>query len=105
MAQRRRRVLFILSSSACCSIEEVVGGQGVALQLYMIRDRPFMQDLLERTTALGVETLILDGGPHHPQPRCYRDVRSSLIGNQGLARAHAELWRSCATRAGRGMSA
>lgn len=77
---------FILSSTSCCSIEEVVEGAGKAtcLQLYMIRDRHFMADLLARTAALGVETLILTVDLSiHSQRR--RDLRSSLTGNQGLA--------------------
>ncbi|WP_294391480.1 L-lactate dehydrogenase [uncultured Sphingomonas sp.] len=77
---------FILSSSACCGIEEVAGGSPVPpiLQLYMIKDRPFMADLLARTAALGVETLVLtvDLIVHSPRRR---DVRSSLTGQQGLA--------------------
>jgi L-lactate dehydrogenase (cytochrome) len=79
-------VPFILSSSACCAIEEVAKGttQPVILQLYMIKDRSFMEDLLARTAALGVDTLILtvDLIVHSPRRR---DVRTSLTGQQGLA--------------------
>ena len=79
-------VPFILSSSACCGIEEVAAGvrQPPILQLYMIRDRPFMVDLLGRCAALGVETLILTVDLIMHSPR-RRDVRSSLTGSQGLA--------------------
>ncbi|UAK23277.1 L-lactate dehydrogenase [Sphingomonas nostoxanthinifaciens] len=86
-------VPFILSSSACCSIEEVVQGTGrpVCLQLYMIRDRGFMADLLARTAALGVETLMLtvDLIVHSPRRR---DVRSSLTGTQGFAARTQRAW-------------
>ncbi|MDB5702186.1 MAG: lldD [Sphingomonadales bacterium] len=79
-------VPFILSSSACCGIEEVAAGlkQPPILQLYMIRDRAFMIDLLQRSAALGVETLMLtvDLIVHSPRRR---DVRSSLTGSQGAA--------------------
>lgn len=79
-------VPFILSSSACCGIEEVAAGvkRPVILQLYMIRDRAFMVDLLQRSAALGVETLMLtiDLIMHSPRRR---DVRSSLTGSQGAA--------------------
>jgi L-lactate dehydrogenase (cytochrome) len=79
-------VPFILSSSACCAIEEVARGttQPVILQLYMIKDRSFMEDLLARTAALGVDTLVLtvDLIVHSPRRR---DVRTSLTGQQGLA--------------------
>jgi L-lactate dehydrogenase (cytochrome) len=78
-------VPFILSSSACCSIEEVAKGTAgpVILQLYMIKDRSFMEDLLARTAALGTDTLVLtvDLIVHSPRRR---DVRTSLTGRQGL---------------------
>ncbi len=85
-------VPFVLSSSACCGIEEVAGGvtTPLILQLYMIKDRGFMEDLLARTAALGVETLILTVDLIIHSPR-RRDVRSSLTGDQGLA---AKLRRS-----------
>jgi L-lactate dehydrogenase (cytochrome) len=79
-------VPFILSSSACCGVEEVAIGtrRPIILQLYMIKDRAFMEDLLARTAALGIETLILtvDLVMHSPRRR---DVRSSLTGSQGFA--------------------
>lgn len=76
---------FILSSSACCGIEEVAAGvrRAPILQLYMIRDRAFMVDLLQRSAALGVETLMLTVDLIMHSPR-RRDVRSSLTGSQGL---------------------
>ncbi|WP_420142858.1 L-lactate dehydrogenase [Sphingomonas sp.] len=79
-------VPFILSSSACCSIEEVAKGAPgpLMLQLYMIKDRGFMEDLLARTAALGVDTLILTVDLIMHSPR-RRDVRTSLTGQQGLA--------------------
>ncbi|QJU59057.1 L-lactate dehydrogenase [Sphingomonas sp. AP4-R1] len=79
-------VPFILSSSACCGIEEVAAGvtRPPILQLYMIRDRAFMVDLLQRSAALGVETLVLTVDLIMHSPR-RRDVRSSLTGSQGLA--------------------
>jgi L-lactate dehydrogenase (cytochrome) len=55
----------------------------VILQLYMIKDRSFMEDLLARTAALGTDTLVLtvDLIVHSPRRR---DVRTSLTGQQGL---------------------
>jgi L-lactate dehydrogenase (cytochrome) len=78
-------VPFILSSSACCSIEEVCHGtdRPVILQLYMIKDRLFMEDLLARTAALGVTTLVLTVDLIIHSPR-RRDIRTSLTGAQGL---------------------
>ena len=77
-------VPFILSSSSCCGIEEVAAAAPVMLQLYIIKDRGFMEDLLARTAALGVETLVLtvDLIVHSPRRR---DVRTSLTGDQGAA--------------------
>jgi L-lactate dehydrogenase (cytochrome) len=85
-------VPFILSSSACCGIEEVAGAirEPICLQLYMIRDRGYMADLLARAAALGTETLVLTVDLIIHSPR-RRDVRSSLTGSQGL---HARLVRA-----------
>jgi L-lactate dehydrogenase (cytochrome) len=76
---------FILSASSCCGMEEVAAGvtQPILFQLYMIRDREFMKDLLARAKALGVETLVLTVDLIVHSAR-YRDVRSSLTGPQGL---------------------
>ncbi len=77
-------VPFILSSSSCCAIEEVAVAAPVVLQLYIIKDRGFMEDLLARTAALGVETLVLtvDLIVHSPRRR---DVRTGLTGDQSFA--------------------
>jgi len=84
-AAEQAGVPFILSSSACCGIEEVAAAvaRPLLLQLYMIRDRAFMVDLLQRSAALGVETLVLTVDLIIHSPR-RRDVRSSLTGSQGL---------------------
>lgn len=78
-------VPFTLSTMACCPIEEV--RQAVEapfwLQLYMIRDRAFMSDLLARARDAGVQTLILTVDlPVHSAR--HRDVRSGMTGPQGL---------------------
>lgn len=92
-AAEKAGVPFILSSSACCAIDEVAKGvtRPVMLQLYMIKDRSFMADLLARTAALGTDTLILtvDLIVHSPRRR---DVRTSLTGNQGLAARIQRAW-------------
>jgi len=76
---------FILSASSCCGMEEVAAGvrNPILFQLYMIRDREFMKDLLARAKALGVETLVLTVDLIVHSAR-YRDIRSSLTGSQGL---------------------
>lgn len=78
-------VPFILSASACCGIEEVAPAvaQPLLFQLYMIKDRAFMEAMLQRIRAAGVETLVLTVDLIIHSPR-YRDMRSTLTGNQGL---------------------
>lgn len=79
-------VPFILSASACCGIEEVAPGlkEPLIFQLYMIKDRGFMEAMLDRARAAGVETLVMTVDLIMHSPR-YRDMRSSLTGDQGLA--------------------
>ena len=93
-AARDAGVPFILSSSAACGIEEVVQGVGapVPLQLYMIRDRHFMVDLLDRAAALGVDTLIMTVDLIVHSPR-HRDVRTGLTGPQGIDAQAKRLWQ------------
>jgi len=78
-------VPFILSASACCGIEEVATAvaQPLLFQLYMIKDRGFMEAMLDRVRAAGVETLVLTVDLIIHSPR-YRDMRSTLTGKQGV---------------------
>lgn len=86
-------VPFTLSTMACCPIEEVRRAveRPFWLQLYMIRDRAFMTDLLGRARAAGISTLILtvDLAVHSAR---YRDVRSGMTGPQGLGVRLARLF-------------
>lgn len=86
-------VPFTLSTMACCPVEEVRRAveQPFWLQLYMIRDRAFMTDLLARTRDAGVTTLVLTVDlPVHSSR--YRDLRSGMTGPQGLAVRLARLF-------------
>lgn len=76
---------FILSASACCGVEEVAPAihDPLIFQLYMIKDRGFMEALLERVRAAGVETLVLTVDLIVHSPR-YRDMRSTLTGKQDI---------------------
>jgi L-lactate dehydrogenase (cytochrome) len=76
---------FILSASACCAIEEVAPAvrDPLIFQLYMIKDRGFMEALLDRVRAARVETLVLTVDLIIHSPR-YRDMRSTLTGRQGM---------------------
>ncbi len=86
-------VPFVLSSSACCGIEEVARNvrRPVCLQLYMIRDRGFMVDLLDRAAALGVDTLMLTVDLIIHSPR-RRDVRTGLTGPQDMRARVNRFW-------------
>ncbi|KQW80787.1 L-lactate dehydrogenase [Brevundimonas sp. Root1279] len=78
-AAEAKGVPFCLSTVAACSIEEV--GEAVQtapwFQLYVIRDRGFMQTMLDRARAAGSDTLFLTVDMPAPGPR-YRDRRSGL---------------------------
>ena len=77
---------FILSTVAACPIEEVAAAarQPFWFQLYMIRDRAFMRDLLARAAAAGCSTLVFTVDMPVPGTR-YRDYHSGLAGAPGLA--------------------
>lgn len=77
---------FILSTVAACPIEEVAAAarQPFWFQLYMIRDRGFMRDLLARAGAAGCSTLVFTVDMPVPGTR-YRDYHSGLAGAPGLA--------------------
>jgi L-lactate dehydrogenase (cytochrome) len=78
-------VPFCLSTVGICSVEEVARG-GVApwFQLYILKDRGYMRELVRRAKAAGCPALILTVDLPIPGAR-YRDVRSGFRGLTGLA--------------------
>lgn len=75
-------VPFCLSTVSLCSLGEVAAvasNRHLWFQLYMIRDRAFMRDLLQTASTLGVEALIFTVDMPIPGPR-YRDGRSGMSG-------------------------
>jgi L-lactate dehydrogenase (cytochrome) len=61
-AARRFGVPFTLSTMSICSIEDVAAAAGTNpfwFQLYVMRDRAFMESLLERAKAAGCSALVL----------------------------------------------
>jgi len=78
-------VPFALSTVACCPLEEVTEAatKPIWFQLYMIRDRAFMGDLLARAREAGCSALIFTVDMPVPGTR-YRDTRSGLSGAPGL---------------------
>jgi len=75
-------VSFCLSTVSLCSLSEVAGAAGhdrLWFQLYMIRDRAFMRDLLQTAKGLGVTTLVFTADMPVPGAR-YRDAHSAMSG-------------------------
>lgn len=72
-------VPFCLSTVSACSLGEVRKGAGPGFwfQLYMIRDRGFLKDLLAQARDAGCETLVFTADMPTPGVR-YRDRRSGL---------------------------
>jgi L-lactate dehydrogenase (cytochrome) len=79
---------FCLSTVSACSLDEVVGSvrQPIWFQLYMIRDRGFMSELLAQAQSAGCSALLFTVDMPTPGAR-YRDYRSGLAGAPGLAGA------------------
>ena len=76
---------FCLSTVSACPIDEVARGAAKPFwfQLYMIRDRGFMRDLLRHARDARCSALIFTVDMPMPGSR-YRDIRSGLAGAPGL---------------------
>jgi len=76
---------FTLSTVSACNIEEVANAatKPFWFQLYMIRDRDFMRDLMARAVAAGCNALVFTVDMPVPGSR-YRDYHSGLAGAPGL---------------------
>jgi len=87
-AAASRGVPFTLSTVSVCSIEEVAPAidRPMWFQLYVLRDRGFMKNALERARAAGVKTLVFTVDMPTPGAR-YRDAHSGMSG------PHAEIRR------------
>jgi L-lactate dehydrogenase (cytochrome) len=73
---------FCLSTVSLCSLNEVVKAADCAhvwFQLYVLRDRAFMRDLLATAQAAGVRTLVFTVDMPIPGAR-YRDAHSGMAG-------------------------
>lgn len=80
-AARGANIPFCLSTVSICDIDEVTGTSGAPIwfQLYVIRDRAFMRDLLATAKAAGCEALVFTVDMMVPGIR-YRDARSGMSG-------------------------
>jgi len=83
-AAQRAGVPFTLSTVSACSLAEVRSAAKAPFwfQLYMIRDRPFMRDLLAQAAQAGCTALVFTVDLPIPGTR-YRDQRSGLAGAPG----------------------
>ncbi|HYC95053.1 MAG TPA: FMN-dependent L-lactate dehydrogenase LldD [Sphingomicrobium sp.] len=89
-------VPFALSTVSACSIGEVAAGssQPFWFQLYMIRDRGFMREMLAHARAANCGALLFTVDLPTPGSR-YGDYRSGLAGTKG--------WRGSARRIGQAL--
>jgi L-lactate dehydrogenase (cytochrome) len=83
---------FCLSTMGVCDVAEVAKGCGVApwFQLYMLKDRGYMRDLLARAKAAGSPVLAFTVDLPVPGSR-YRDRRSGFSGSTPLEGALLQL--------------
>ncbi len=93
-AAEKAGIPFTLSTVSACAIEEVAAGttEPIWFQLYMIRDRDFMRDLMARAAAAGCSALIFTVDMPVPGTR-YRDYRSGLAGSPGLNGQIRRFWQ------------
>jgi L-lactate dehydrogenase (cytochrome) len=81
-AAKSAGIPLCLSTVSLCSLSEVVrasDAQHVWFQLYVMRDRAFMRDLLQTAAATGVEALVFTVDMPVPGAR-YRDAHSGMSG-------------------------
>jgi L-lactate dehydrogenase (cytochrome) len=86
-----------LSTVSACALDEVAAGcpKPFWFQLYMIRDRGFMRDLLAKAEAAGCSALVFTVDMPVPGSR-YRDYRSGLAGAPGLGGAFRRFLQAAA---------
>jgi L-lactate dehydrogenase (cytochrome) len=83
---------FCLSTVGVCSIEEVAAtGTPPWFQLYMLKDRGYMRELLARVKAVGSPVLVFTVDLPTPGSR-YRDIRSGFTGAGALEGAMVQAW-------------
>ena len=81
-AARKAGVPMCLSTMSICDLQEVAKGSGgpTWFQLYMLTDRGYMKELLQRAAELGCPVLAFTVDLPVPGTR-YRDVRNGLSGD------------------------
>jgi L-lactate dehydrogenase (cytochrome) len=86
-AAANKGIALCLSTVSVCSIEEVASqcSRPIWFQLYVLKDRGFMKNALERAQAAGVKTLVFTVDMPTPGAR-YRDAHSGMSGPYGAQR-------------------
>lgn len=87
-AAAAKGIPFIQSTVSVCSLKEVASQSPnpIWFQLYVLKDRGFMRDVLDRAKALGASTLVFTVDMPVPGSR-YRDAHSGMSGkNAALKR-------------------
>ncbi len=81
VAAENKGIPFTMSTVSVCPIEEVMPAltQPMWFQLYVLKDRGFMKNVLERAKTSGVQTLVFTVDMPVPGAR-YRDVHSGMSG-------------------------
>jgi L-lactate dehydrogenase (cytochrome) len=90
-AAANKGVPFTLSTVSVCPIEEVAPAidRPLWFQLYVLRDRGFMQHALERAQAAGCSTLVFTVDMPVPGAR-YRDAHSGMSGPHAALRRYVQ---------------
>jgi L-lactate dehydrogenase (cytochrome) len=91
MAADQKGIPFTLSTVSVCPIEEVAPKikRPMWFQLYVLKDRGFMKNALERAQAAGVSTLIFTVDMPVPGAR-YRDAHSGMSGPNAAMRRYMQ---------------
>lgn len=91
-AAASKGIPFTLSTVSVCAIEEVAPAidRPMWFQLYVLKDRGFMRNALERAKAAGVKTLVFTVDMPVPGAR-YRDAHSGMSGANGPLR---RMWQA-----------
>ncbi|GAN60225.1 L-lactate dehydrogenase [Acetobacter cibinongensis] len=90
-AAAKTGIPFTLSTVSVCPIEEVQKRSSAPIwfQLYVLKDRGFMKNVLERAKAAGITTLVFTVDMPTPGAR-YRDAHSGMSGPYASLRRYAQ---------------
>ncbi len=91
MAADKKGIPFTMSTVSVCPIEEVAPKikRPMWFQLYVLKDRGFMKNALERAQAAGVSTLVFTVDMPVPGAR-YRDAHSGMSGPNAAMRRYLQ---------------